>query len=194
MTCFPFRTCAALALIASAAAPALAQTSSSPTHLSGVTVTAPAPTLPKVVDTFPADGKTVTPGVLILKVTFDQKMNPGGWDYGKGADAYPECLDRPRLLPDEKTFVLLCTVPPNGKFSVTFDASGSGGFENLAGQKATMASLNFATDDSKSIMSIADAIKTEQLKPDDDPVMDSNPAASGPAPASAPAPAPAPAQ
>src|ERR1700748_123235 len=129
---FPFKAAGALALIASAAAPALAQTSSSPTRLPGVTVTAPAPTLPKVVDTFPAEGKTVAPGVLIVKVVFDQKMDPGGWDYGKGANAYPQCLDRPRLLPDEKTFVLLCTAPSKGKFSMTFDASGKGGFENLA--------------------------------------------------------------
>ena len=180
MTRLALRTFAVLALTASAAGPALAQTSSSPTRLPGVTVTAPAPTLPKVVDTFPAEGKTVAPGVLIVKVTFDQKMDPGGWDFGKGADAYPQCLDRPRLLPDGKTFVLLCTAPGKSKFSMTFDASGSGGFENLAGQKATMASLNFATDDGKSIATIADAMKAAQLKPDEGPVMDSKPAAAGP--------------
>ena len=177
MTRFPLRTAAALVLIVGTAGPALAQTSSSPTRLPGVTVTAPAPTLPKVVDTFPAEGKTIAPGVLIVKVVFDQKMDPGGWDYGKGADAYPQCLDRPRLLPDEKTFVLLCTAPSKGKFSMTFDASGKGGFENLAGQKATMATLNFATDDSKSIPNIADAMKAAQLKVDEGPVMDSKPAA-----------------
>ena len=176
---FPLRTSCAFALIASAGGPALAQTSSSPTRLPGVTVTAPAPTLPKVVDTFPADGKTVAPGVLIVKVAFDQKMDPGGWDYGKGADAYPQCLDRPRLLPDEKTFVLLCTIPSKSKFSLTFDASGSGGFENLAGQRATMATLSFATDDSKSVATIADAMKAAQLKPDEGPVMDSKPATAG---------------
>ena len=132
------------------------------------------------IDTFPADGKTVAPGVLIVKGTFDQKMNPDGWDYGKGSDAYPQCLDRPRLLPDEKTFVLLCTAPSKSKFSMTFDASGSGGFENLAGQKATMASLSFITDDGKSIASIADAMKAAQLKPDEGPVMDSKPAALAP--------------
>src|ERR1700761_2779142 len=97
-----FRTLAVLALTAPLATPALAQTSSSPTHLSGVTVMAPAPTLPKVVSTFPEEGKSVAPGALILKVTFDQKMDPDGWDYGKGAAAYPDCLARPRLEPDQK--------------------------------------------------------------------------------------------
>jgi len=63
---FALPTFAVLALAAAAATPALAQTSSSPTRLAGVTVVAPAPTLPKVVSTFPEDGKSVTPGVLIL--------------------------------------------------------------------------------------------------------------------------------
>jgi hypothetical protein len=168
----------ALAVALPIASPTLAQTQSAPTRLSGVTVAAPAPTLPMVVSTYPADGKAVTGGVLILKVTFDQKMDPEGWDFGKGADAYPQCLDRPRLLPDEKTFVLLCTAPTNGKFSITFNQapSGMGAFQNLAGQKATPAAVNFATGDSTALVSVAEAMKAAGLKPDEGPVMDSKPA------------------
>lgn len=164
-------------ILAAAASPALAQTSSSPTRLSGVTVVAPSPTLPKVVSTFPEAGKSVAPGALILKVTFDQKMNPDGWDYGKGQDAYPNCLAHPRLLPDEKTFVLLCTAGPDGRFSVTLNSSGQGGFENLAGQKATPAAFDFGTDAEKSLATIADAMKAAGLKADEGPVMDDKPAA-----------------
>jgi hypothetical protein len=153
------------------AAPALAQTSSTPTRLSGVTVSAPAPTLPKVVSTYPADGKAVSAGVLILKVTFDQKMNPDGWDYGKGADAYPQCLDRPRLLADEKTFILLCTAGGDGRFSITFNQT-AGGFENLAGQKASPAALNFTTANDGALVSIPEAMKAAGLKADEGPVMD----------------------
>jgi hypothetical protein len=171
------RTLAILALTAAATTPALAQTSSSPTHLSGVTVMAPAPTLPKVASTFPEEGKSVTPGALILKVTFDQKMDPDGWDFGKGTDAYPDCLARPRLEPDEKTFVLLCTVGSNSRFSITLNSSGRGGFENGAGQKATPATFNFTTNDEKSLGTIADAMKAAGLKADEGPVMDVKPAA-----------------
>lgn len=167
---------AALAF-AALAAPALAQSSSAPTRLSGVTVTAPSPTLPMVVSTYPADGKAVSGGVLILKVTFDQKMNPDGWDYGKGEGAYPKCLDRPRLLPDEKTFVLLCTADLNGKFSVTLNKDAAGGFENMAGQKATPSAINFTTDDKTAVASIADALKAADLKSDQGPVMDDRPSA-----------------
>jgi hypothetical protein len=177
-----------LASAALAASPALAQTSSTSTRLSGVTVVAPAPTLPMVVSTYPAEGKTVTGGVLILKVTFDQKMAPDGWDYGKGADAYPRCLDRPRLLPDEKTFVLLCTAPANARFSVTLNQSTTGGaFANLAGQKASPATLNFITEEGRALPSLDDAIKAAGLKPDEGPVMDSKPGGSA-VNASAPAP------
>ena len=171
-----FRALAVLVL-AAAAAPALAQTSSSPTRLSGVTVMAAAPTLPKVVSTFPEEGKSVAPGALILKITFDQKMDPDGWDYGKGTDAYPDCLARPRLEPDEKTFVLLCTAGPKSRFSITLNSSGKGGFENGAGQKATPAAFNFATDEEKSLATIADAMKAAGLKADEGPVMDVKPAA-----------------
>jgi hypothetical protein len=171
------RTLAILALTAAAATPVLAQTSSSPTRLSGVTVMAPAPTLPKVVSTFPEEGKSVTPGAVILKVTFDQKMDPNGWDFGKGADAYPDCLARPRLEPDEKTFVLLCTAGSNSRFSITLNSSGRGGFENGAGQKATPAGFNFTTNDEKSLGTIADAMKEAGLKADEGPVMDVKPAA-----------------
>jgi hypothetical protein len=168
---------AVIALFAAAATPALAQTAASPTRLSGVTVVAPAPTLPKVVSTFPEDGKSITPGVLILKVTFDQKMNPDGWDFGKGAAAYPDCLARPRLEPDQKTFVLLCTVAPKSSFSVTFNSSGKGGFENEAAQKATPATVDFTTGDDKALISVAEAMKAAGLKADEGPVMDVKPAA-----------------
>ena len=164
-------------LCLAAATPALAQTSSSPTRLSGVTVSAPEPTLPKVVATYPAAGKAVAPGALIVKVTFDQKMDPDGWNYAKGQDTYPQCLARPRLLPDEKTFVLLCTVPGDAHFSVAFNGTADGGFVNLAGQRATASAVDFTTDDSKSVATIADAMKAAELKPDEGPVMDIKPAA-----------------
>jgi hypothetical protein len=169
-----------LALMGAAPAfaqPAFAQTSSSPTRLSGVTVSAPEPTLPKVVSTYPAEGKAVAPGALIVKVTFDQKMDPDGWNYAKGKDAYPQCLARPRLLPDEKTFILLCTVPGDAHFSVAFNGTADGGFVNLAGQRATAADVSFTTDDSKALATIADAMKAAALKPDEGPVMDVKPAA-----------------
>jgi hypothetical protein len=164
---------AALAFAAAAlagAGAARAQTASTP--LSGVTVAAPSPVLPKVVSTYPEAGKAIPPGAVILKVTFDQKMNPDGWDFGKGQDRYPQCLDRPRLLSDEKTFILLCTVGGAGHFSVSFNGTAAGGFVNLAGQRATPSTLDFATTDDPSVSTIADAMKAAGLKADEGPVME----------------------
>ncbi|MEI9889640.1 MAG: hypothetical protein WDN45_02485 [Caulobacteraceae bacterium] len=115
-------------------------------------------------------------------------MDPDGWDYGKGDGAYPKCLDRPRLLPDQKTFVLLCTAGAKGNFSVTFNRT-SGGFENLAGQKATPTTIAFSTGDGASLASIPDAMKAAGLKTDEGPVMDDKPAALAAGPA-APVPKP----
>jgi hypothetical protein len=157
---------------------AVAQTASTPAPvpLSGVTVAAPAKTPPMVVSTFPEAGKSVTPGALVLKVTFDQKMTPDGWDYAQGAERYPQCLARPRLLADEKTFVLLCTVGANTHFSVRFNATAAGGFQNLAGQRATPSGLDFSTNDDQSVSTIDDAMKAASLKKDEGPVMDRTPA------------------
>jgi hypothetical protein len=182
----------ALLLVAAAlAGSAAAQTSSSPaptelsgvtitpppaTPLEGITVTPPSKSPPKVVSTFPKAGDSVAPGALILTVTFDQKMHPDGWDYAKGADRYPNCLARPRLLPDEKTFVLLCTAGPQTRFTIRFNGSQAGGFVNLAGQRATPADLDFTTKEGASLSTIDEAMKAAGLKPDEGPVMDLKPA------------------
>jgi hypothetical protein len=163
--------------VAALSGAARAQTASSPsTPLSGITVVPPAKEPPKVVSTFPETGKSVAPGALILKVTFDQRMDADGWDYAKGQDRYPQCLARPRLLPDEKTFVLLCTAGPNTHFSIQFNGTHSGGFVNQAGQRAVPASLDFTTQDGASLSTIEEAMKAAGLKPDEGPVMDLKPA------------------
>lgn len=153
-----------------------AQTASSPpTRLSGLTVVAPAKEPPKVVSTFPEAGKPVQPGALIVKVTFDQKMDPAGWDYAKGQNRYPSCLDRPRLLADEKTFILLCTAGPDQRFSVTLNATTAGGFVNMAGQRATPGEVDFSTVDGAALSTIGEAMKAAGLKPDQGPVMEGLP-------------------
>lgn len=174
--------CLALAVLA-AGGSAVAQTASTPpppppapVPLSGLTVAAPAKAPPMVVSTFPETGKSVAPGALILKVTFDQKMTPDGWDYSQGTDRYPQCLARPRLLADEKTFVLLCTVGADTRFSVRLNATAAGGFQNLAGQRATAGEVDFSTSGDEALATIDDAMKAANLKKDEGPVMDRVPA------------------
>ncbi len=148
-----------------------------PTALSGLVVAAPSKEPPSIVATYPADGATVTPGALILKLTFDQRMNPDSFRFDRAEGSYPSCLARPRLLPDEKTFVLLCTVGGAGKYAIQMNAPGAGGFVNLANQRAKTLVLRFSTQDGASLSSIKEAIKSAGLKDEDDPVMDNRPAA-----------------
>jgi hypothetical protein len=144
--------------------------------VTGVVVSAPSKEPPAVASTYPAAGASISPGTLVLKITFTQRMDPSGWRFDRGADGYPQCLARPRLLPDEKTFVLLCSVGGEGRFSVLLNAPGTGGFANLAGQRAAPFELQFTTTGGASLGTLQDAMKAAGLKAEDDPVMDKRPA------------------
>jgi len=65
---------------------------------------------------------------------------------------------------------------------VAFNATQAGGFENLAGQRAVTAVVDFSTDDGKALATIADAMKAADLKADQGPVMDIKPAQPAAAP------------
>src|SRR5258705_1255288 len=74
----------------------------------------PATVAPKIVLSFPAAGQALSAGVTVLTVTFDQPMLKTGFDFGAAAGGEaPNCLKTPRLLNDNKTFVLLCTTDPH---------------------------------------------------------------------------------
>lgn len=129
---------------------------------------------PKVVATYPAAGQAVSPGVLILTVTFDQEMSPAGVDVAPaaGGDA-PKCLKTPRLLDDGKTFALLCTTRPGAAYALAFNSGATGGFANVGDQRAEPGSLAFTTTkDSDGPRSIDEAMKAAKLKSFDMPVQE----------------------
>jgi hypothetical protein len=99
---------------------------------------------PKVVATFPANGASVAAGVLVLKVTFDQPMAPDSWSYGPlGDGAFPRCLAQPRLLADQRTFALLCTVAQLETYAIEVNATPV--FANASGRSARATQLHFST-------------------------------------------------
>ena len=143
-----------------------------PTPVSPVTVMPPTEK-PKVVATWPASGETITPGVLVLKVVFDQQMTPRDFAYGLGADGDKlNCLKTPRLLNDNKTFVLLCTTLPGKTYAIALnpDAPGGPAFSNLAENRATPNTLTFATGTGEPVTTLRDAIKAAGLGGLDMPV------------------------
>ncbi|HWU80300.1 MAG TPA: hypothetical protein VN158_09590 [Caulobacter sp.] len=132
------------------------------------------PTLPpKLVSTYPAEGETIAPGVLILKVSFDQQMTPSAWNYAPAPGAEPmECVKTPRLLNDQRTFVLLCRVLSNKTYGVTFNAERPGGFANLGDNPAQTAALTFKVASDAPITTVRRAMEAAKLQPDQMPVQD----------------------
>jgi hypothetical protein len=159
-----------------AAGPVLAQAgkppAEPPTPVSPVTVMPPTQK-PKVVATWPAGGATVAPGVLVLKVVFDQQMTPRDFAYGLGAGGDKlDCLKTPRLLNDAKTFVLLCTTLPGKTYAIALnkDAAGGPAFSNLAENRAETSDLTFTTGSGEPVTKLRDAIKAAGLGDLDVPV------------------------
>jgi hypothetical protein len=141
-----------------------------PKEVSGLTVYARTEA-PKVTATYPTAGQALSAGVLILTVTFDQKMLGNGFDIAPAAGGeMPECLKTPRLLDDGKTFVLLCTTDPHKAYAIAFNAKAQGGFENIAEHRAEASTLAFTTTDGDGARSIPEAMKTQNLRPVDMPI------------------------
>jgi hypothetical protein len=168
----------ALALIAglcgtaAPAAPAPLPADRPATTVSPLTV-APPGDAPKVVATWPAAGAAVAGGVMILTITFDQKMAGDSFNITmtQGGDGL-QCLKTPRLLNDGKTFVLLCTGREKKSYTVAFNAGPGAGFANIGQQRAAPATLSFTTTDADGPRNIADAMKIENLPTIDLPIQD----------------------
>ena len=165
-----------------AAAGARAQTKPPPdgdNTVSPVLILPPTPP-PNLVSTYPAQDETVPPGVLILKATFDQQMSPTAWNYAPTPGAEPmDCVKTPRLLDDQKTFVLLCRVLANRAYGVTFNAERAGGFVNLGENPAPAAVLTFKVDSAAPITTVRRAMEAAKLRGDQMPVQDAPMAVAG---------------
>ncbi len=174
------------------ATPAFAQ--DEPTDVSPVTIM-PAGDPPKLTNSYPAEGAQVVAGLLALKLTFDQPMDPKGWRIAQtpnaegpgveGAEpAAPlDCLGVPRLLKDEKSFVVLCRTLPGRHYVVALNAPGAAAvspdgtptaFANLGGRSALPATLAFGTrprgDDP--VRTLKAAMSNAGLSDVDSPVVD----------------------
>jgi len=168
-------------LLCLAAGPVLAQAgkppAEAPTPVSPVTVMPPTDK-PKVMSTWPENGQTVAPGVLVLKVVFDQQMTPRDFAYDLGSSGGDKlsCLKTPRLLNDAKTYVLLCTTLPGKTYAVALNpaaspsALGGPAFSNLAENRAEPSALSFTTGTGDPVTNLRDAMKAAGLGGLDMPV------------------------
>jgi hypothetical protein len=155
-------------LIALCCLAALAARAQTPKELQGLVVVAgPGPT---VRSTYPEAGVSVPAGTLVLKIVFDQPMTPGAWAYGRSADGdFPDCLAEPRLLSDQRTFVLLCSVAlANRIYAVDINLAPR--FASANGRSAKPYTLKFSTND-ETTRGLHDALLQAGLDDTDDPIM-----------------------
>jgi hypothetical protein len=96
-------------------------------------------------------------------------MTPDSWSYGQTPDAaFPNCLQRPRLLGDQRTFVLLCAVGPNRTYAIQINAPKD--FANASGRTANPTLLHFSTTD-VGPRDLHQALREAGLTEADDPIM-----------------------
>jgi len=125
---------------------------------------------PKVVSSFPAPGQVLAPGVTVIRITFDQPMQPGfDLSAAQGA-AMPDCLKTPRLLNDGKSFVLLCTTAPRTSYVLAVNGHATGGFRSLGETPAAPATLAFSTNNDDGPRNLAEAMKAAKLGDLDSPI------------------------
>jgi len=150
-----------------AAAPALP-----PHEVSPVTVF-PKTDTPKLVRSYPEAGQALPAGVLVMSVTFDQPMLKTGFDFSPapGGEAV-NCLKTPRLLDDNRTFVLLCTTEPHKTYALALNARPQGGFQNVAEHRADPVTLSFTTTGDDGPNDIHAAMKAAGLRDIDMPIQD----------------------
>jgi hypothetical protein len=126
---------------------------------------------PAVVATYPAQGATVAPGVLVLKIVFDQHMTADAWSYSKLSDGEdPNCLGTPRLLTDEKTFVLLCTTDPGKAYGVGVNLIPGKAFVDRGGRRPPPVELRFKTSTAEPVNTLKAAMTAAALTDMDMPI------------------------
>jgi hypothetical protein len=125
---------------------------------------------PAVQSSYPKAGDSVPAGTLILKIIFDQPMTRDAWAFGRSADGdFPDCLAEPRLLNDQRTFVLLCSLSlPNRVYAVEINPAPR--FASVDGRSAKPYTLKFSSND-ETTRGLHDALLQAGLDDTDDPIM-----------------------
>ncbi|HEY3951605.1 hypothetical protein [Phenylobacterium sp.] len=131
----------------------------------------------KLVSSFPAQGATVRPGLLIVRLTFDRPMTCNGF-LKRDIDLPDPCPDTHqqfRQSADRLTVWTVCVARPGHRFGVwlnkpVFDDDGTGfsdfqnkgaQFESLAGWPVQPYRLVFSTSDGPLVDNIEDALRQD---------------------------------
>lgn len=105
----------------------------------------PAAAAPRVVDVHPAMNAEAPAGKIVIKVTFDQPMRPGGYSFiARDRATYPNCARTPTQSKDGRTFALDCTVEAGKTYWIGFNNARFQNFQSVSGVPAVPALLQFS--------------------------------------------------
>jgi hypothetical protein len=120
---------------------------------------------PKVVSTYPADGATVRPGVLVLRVTFDVPMSCKGFFTARPPflDPCPDARQHWVVSFDRRTIRTVCRVEANGRYGVRMSDQPDSRFYSLHGKPLDIYEFSFTTTDSAEIQTVSDSLDQDPL-------------------------------
>ena len=115
---------------------------------------------PRIVSSFPAKGAVVRPGVLVVRVTFDQPMTCSGFfmDLPGLPNPCPERAQNMVMSYDRRTIRTLCIAGPNVTYGVRLSPGMGNDFESLDGQKLSLHELSFRTSAGPLVQTVAEAL------------------------------------
>jgi hypothetical protein len=120
---------------------------------------------PRVVSTFPAKDSIVRPGLLVLRVTFNQAMACDGSLTAAAPleNPCPGAVQEMLLSYDRKTVRTVCEVAPNVQYGVWLSQNPTErSFVGLTGLPSEAYRLNFSTSDGPAVRSVCEAMSADE--------------------------------
>ncbi|MGC1303735.1 MAG: hypothetical protein WA840_15320 [Caulobacteraceae bacterium] len=121
---------------------------------------------PHVIGTYPKNGETVAPGILILRITFDQEMSCGyslvqyvGIDYVNFD--YPPCAPPILIYPGRRIFKFKCNLKPNRRYLLSLNSKDWLHFQNVWADPLAPVKFGFATNNQKPTLSVHDSLMAD---------------------------------
>jgi hypothetical protein len=123
-------------------------------------------TRPKVVSSYPAKDAVIRPGLLVVRVTFDQPMTCDGF-FLRDAPRQSPCpgdLQEMLLSYDRRTVRTVCVVQPNAEYGLSLSEDPNAkSFVGLSGLPSMPYRLDFVTSEGPSVTTVCDALAQDQV-------------------------------
>jgi hypothetical protein len=122
-------------------------------------------TRPKVVSSFPAKGEVVRPGLLVVRVTFDQPMTCDGFFLRDPRRQSPCPQDSQEMLLsyDRRTVRTVCVVQPAVEYGLSLSEDPNAkSFVGLSGLPSMPYRVDFVTSEGPAVTTVCDALAQDE--------------------------------